>query len=167
MGFPGDSVLKNLPANAGDMGLISGLGRSHMPRSKHHNYWACAREPRSCNYWAHAPQLLKPGCSRACTPQQEKTPQWEACARQLEISPCSNQDPAQSKIIFKKLIINEDATCRLWRRRKELWAMKWGQLQELGKRESRLSSRAWWHPSRTPGLRNHEIDGCCFKPLSL
>ena len=30
-GFPGDSVVKNPPANAGDMGLIPGLGRSHMP----------------------------------------------------------------------------------------------------------------------------------------
>ena len=27
-GFPGGSVVKNLPANAGDGGLISGLGRS-------------------------------------------------------------------------------------------------------------------------------------------
>ena len=27
-GFPGDSVVKNPPANAGDMGLISGSGRS-------------------------------------------------------------------------------------------------------------------------------------------
>ena len=26
-GFPGGSVVKNLPANAGDVGLISGLGR--------------------------------------------------------------------------------------------------------------------------------------------
>ena len=32
-GFPGGPVVKNLPANAGDMGLIPGLGRSHMPRS--------------------------------------------------------------------------------------------------------------------------------------
>ena len=30
-----------------------------------HNYWACALEPVSHNYWAHAPQLLKPACSRA------------------------------------------------------------------------------------------------------
>ena len=30
-GLPGDSVVKNPPANAGDMGLIPGLGRSHMP----------------------------------------------------------------------------------------------------------------------------------------
>ena len=28
MGFPGDSVVKNLPASAGDVGLIPGLGRS-------------------------------------------------------------------------------------------------------------------------------------------
>ena len=28
--FPGGSVVKNLPANAGDMGSISGPGRSHM-----------------------------------------------------------------------------------------------------------------------------------------
>ena len=32
-GFPGGAVVKNLPANAGDMGSIPGLGRSHMPRS--------------------------------------------------------------------------------------------------------------------------------------
>ena len=31
--FPGGAVVKNLPANAGDMGLIPGPGRSHMPWS--------------------------------------------------------------------------------------------------------------------------------------
>ena len=31
--FPGDPVVKNLPANAGDTDLIPGLGRSHMPRN--------------------------------------------------------------------------------------------------------------------------------------
>ena len=30
-GFPGGSVVKNAPANAGDMGSIPGPGRSHMP----------------------------------------------------------------------------------------------------------------------------------------
>ena len=30
VGFPGGSVVKNPPANAGDRGLIPGLGRSHM-----------------------------------------------------------------------------------------------------------------------------------------
>ena len=32
-GFFGGSVVKNLPANAGDTGLIPGLGRSHMLQS--------------------------------------------------------------------------------------------------------------------------------------
>ena len=32
-GFPGSTVVKNLPANAGDMGSSPGPGRSHMPRS--------------------------------------------------------------------------------------------------------------------------------------
>ena len=33
LGFPGGTVVKNLPANAGDTGSSPGLGRSHMPRS--------------------------------------------------------------------------------------------------------------------------------------
>ena len=32
-GFPGGAVVKNPPANAGDMGSSPGLGRSHMLRS--------------------------------------------------------------------------------------------------------------------------------------
>ena len=32
-GFPGGSVVENLPADAGDQGSIPGPGRSHMPRS--------------------------------------------------------------------------------------------------------------------------------------
>ena len=31
--FPGGAVLKNLPAKAGDTGLIPGPGRSHMPQT--------------------------------------------------------------------------------------------------------------------------------------
>ena len=33
LGFPGGAVVENLPANAGDVGLSPGLGRSHMPWS--------------------------------------------------------------------------------------------------------------------------------------
>ena len=32
LGYPGGSVMKNPPANAGDTSLIPGPGRSHMPR---------------------------------------------------------------------------------------------------------------------------------------
>ena len=56
---------KNLPANAGDTGLIPGPGRSHMQRSNQ------ARVPQllSLRSRAHEPQLLSP---RATT--------TEACA---------------------------------------------------------------------------------------
>ena len=57
----------------------------------HRNFWACALEPGSCNYWAHVLQLLKPACPRACAPQQEKPPQWEAWALQLKSNPHSWQ----------------------------------------------------------------------------
>ena len=33
MDFPGGTVVKNLPANAGDTGSSPGPGRSHIPRS--------------------------------------------------------------------------------------------------------------------------------------
>ena len=52
-GFPGGSVVKNPPANAREMGLIPGLGKSHMlgaAKSMCHNYRACAFEPWSSNY---------------------------------------------------------------------------------------------------------------------
>ena len=59
-------MVKNPPANAGDMGSIPGPGRSYMPgatkpgAAKHRNYWTSALEPVSCSYWAGAPQLPKP-----------------------------------------------------------------------------------------------------------
>ena len=55
-GFPGGTVVKNPPANAGDTGLSPGLGRSHMPRSN----WACASQLLSLRCRACEPQLLKP-----------------------------------------------------------------------------------------------------------
>ena len=52
-----------------------------------HNYWACALEPRNPNYGAHMLQLLKSKRPRACAPQQEKSLQWEAYARQQRVAP--------------------------------------------------------------------------------
>ena len=54
--FPSGTALKNLPANAGDMGSIPGPGRSHMTRS---NY-ACVPQLLSLSSRDHKPQLLKP-----------------------------------------------------------------------------------------------------------
>ena len=48
-GFSADSVVKNLPGNAGVMGPIPGLGKFHMLGDN----------------WAHKPQLLKPPHPRA------------------------------------------------------------------------------------------------------
>ena len=65
-----------------------------------HNYWACALEPGKHNSRAHVPQLLKPLSPRACAPQQEKPPQWEACPSQLQSSPSSLQKPARPTKFF-------------------------------------------------------------------
>ena len=52
-GFLGFSVVKNLPGNAGDAGLIPGPGRSHMAWTD--SQCAATAEPASCNYWALSP----------------------------------------------------------------------------------------------------------------
>ena len=45
----------------------------------HHNYWARALDPRATTTEARVP--------RACALQQEKPPQWEACAPQWRVAP--------------------------------------------------------------------------------
>ena len=45
MGFPGDAVVKNLPANAGDAGSISGSGRSHEEGNGSPLQDSCLRNP--------------------------------------------------------------------------------------------------------------------------
>ena len=47
-GFPGGTVVENLPANAGDMGSSPGLGGSHMPWSG----WACEPQLLSLHIWS-------------------------------------------------------------------------------------------------------------------
>ena len=76
--FPGGAVVKNPPANAGDVGSGPGPGRSHMPRSNEaHAPQLLSLRSRACE-----PQLLSPRATttearapRARTPQQEKPPQ--------------------------------------------------------------------------------------------
>ena len=77
MGFPGGAVVRNPPANAGDMGSSPGPGRSHMPRSNE----APAPQLLSLRSRAHEPQLLSPSATtteahapRARALQQEKPP---------------------------------------------------------------------------------------------
>ena len=67
------SVIKNLPANAGDIGSIPGLGRSHMPHSN----------------WVRVPQLLR------CMLQLPKPTHPRACAlQQREATAMRSQCPA-------------------------------------------------------------------------
>ena len=64
-GLPGGTVVKNPPPMQGTQ--VRSLVREdptccRATKPVHHNYLACALEPTSHNYWAHAPQLLKPAC---------------------------------------------------------------------------------------------------------
>ena len=68
--FPGDPVVKNPPANAGDRGSIPAPGKFHMQRG---------------NY-DHEPQLLKLLCARAGEPQLPSQ-HPRACALQQEKPP--------------------------------------------------------------------------------
>ena len=69
--FPGGTVVKNLPANAGDRGSRPGLGRSHMPQSNEArvpqllSLHSRAREPqlpslRATTTEAHVPRARAP-----------------------------------------------------------------------------------------------------------
>ena len=51
MGFPGDSVVKNLPANAGDAGSISGTGRSSEEGNSHPLHYSCLGNPTDRGAW--------------------------------------------------------------------------------------------------------------------
>ena len=90
---PGGAVDRNLPVNAGDTGLIPGLGRVHMPQSNR----------------ARVPQLLSLR-SRARARQQEKPLQREGLHRKWKVVPalgnqrkpaCSNEHKPKIKYIHK------------------------------------------------------------------
>ena len=51
MGFPGGSVVKNLPANAGDVGLIPGLGRSPVKGNGKLLQYSCLGNPMDRGAW--------------------------------------------------------------------------------------------------------------------
>ena len=70
MDFPGGPVVKNLPANARDVGSIPILGGFHKLGST----------------LAHMPQLPRPMHPRAHVPKQEEPLHWDAWAPQLESS---------------------------------------------------------------------------------
>ena len=50
-GFPGDSVVKNLPANAGDLGSIPGSGRSPGEGNGNPLQYSCLENPIDRGAW--------------------------------------------------------------------------------------------------------------------
>ena len=66
-GFPGGPVVKNSPCSVGNMGLIPGLGRSHMPQSNE------SLAPHLLSPYSRAGKLHLLACmARARALQQEK-----------------------------------------------------------------------------------------------
>ncbi|KAJ8783826.1 hypothetical protein J1605_008869 [Eschrichtius robustus] len=92
-GFPGGTVVENLPANAGDTGSSPGLGGSHMPRSNE------AREP----------QLLSLRVWSLCSTTREAATEWleraSLVAQWLRI-----HLPMQGTRV--RALVREDPTCR-------------------------------------------------------
>ena len=128
------------------------------------NYWACALEPRSLDYWVLEPHLLKPAHPRACALQQEKTLQWEACTQQLKSSPqspklekslCVQQWRPNTDKIFKNIVIfkkkNKSTSQKNWTMAMKpqsqavgpSWTHQLPHPQKGWPRESRQSSLAW------------------------
>ena len=87
-GFPGGAVVKNPPANAGDVGssIREDPTCHRATKPVHHKYWACALEPASHNYWACVLQLLKPTHLEPVL-HNEKPLQWEARTPQWRVAP--------------------------------------------------------------------------------
>ena len=75
--FPGSPVVKNPPANAGDMGSIPG-GRFHTFRGATKPVAtttdACTLEPRLWNKRSHGNEKPSQIGSSSCSPQLEKVP---------------------------------------------------------------------------------------------
>ena len=96
-------MVKNLPANAGDMGSI--LSRTNVMEQL--SQYSTTADPVLYSLEA---TIIESMCPRFWAPQQEKPAQWEAHTPQLESNPNSLQlekslhskDPVQPKININK-----------------------------------------------------------------
>ena len=72
-GFPGGSVVKNLPANVGDTSSISGLGRSPGEGNGCSLQYSCLENPRGKGAWrATVHGILRVGLDLVTQQQQRK-----------------------------------------------------------------------------------------------
>ena len=76
--------------------------------AKHHNYWACALEPRSRNYWTHGQNYCSPNAMEPLIHDQRhhcnerlQTAKSGPHLPQLKKGPHGNRDPARQKINIK------------------------------------------------------------------
>ena len=73
MGFPGGSVVKNLPANAGDTDLIPGLGRSPGKGNGNPLQYSCLRSPMDrVAWWAAVHRVTRLGHDLVIKQQQQQ-----------------------------------------------------------------------------------------------
>ena len=101
-GFPGGLIVKNQPANVGDMGSIPGPGRFHT--------WeqlslcstateATLQSPETSSDWAHTPWSLPSAAGEAAERRGPRDRSWSSpCLPRPERSPRSNRDPVQPKM---------------------------------------------------------------------
>ena len=79
---PGGSLVKNPPANAGNMGSIPSPGM---------------KIPRAMGQLSLRTTTTEPASGRACVPHVEKSPKWEARTPQLEKAHLQQRRPAAAK----------------------------------------------------------------------
>ena len=68
-GFPGGSAAKNLPASAGDVGLIPGLGISSGGGNGNPLQYSCVENPMDRGAW----QATVPGVTKSWTRLSDST----------------------------------------------------------------------------------------------
>ena len=69
LGFPGGSVVKNPPANAGDVGLIPESGRSPGEGNGNPLQYSCLEKPMDRGDW----QAIAHGVTKSQTPHSDQT----------------------------------------------------------------------------------------------
>ena len=158
-GFPGGSVVKKPPVNAGHTGLTPGLGRPHMPRSNR----AGAPQLLSPDPRAQELQLLKPGCPRARAPREKSLQGVQGPP--LGSSPCPLQPekaweqqgrPSTAKNKAHTMTLKKETSQTQNTHNLIVWSSKQTQLQETQRVQRTVSS--------TSGARtvdNHAQENNC------
>ena len=105
MGFPGGSVIKNLPANAGDMGLIPRWGRSPGEGNGNPLQYSCLGNSMDRGAW----QATVHGAAKELDPTYTTTSVHPT--RETQASPCLYQSPHFSCILFSHLFLERAHLC--------------------------------------------------------